>query len=108
VQYLNGRKDLAIFWENDAFTDGQFVLLQLDNGVDKKYDPRRIQSGDTVTVHMFCINAFVYKYWYSLQTGGGAGRGNMAAPANPVTNIKGGALGYFSAHTVDQKTVIAP
>ncbi len=108
VQYVNGNKDPEIFWENDEFTDGQKVIIQLDTGVDKQDDPRNINSGDQVTIEMLGIDQAVYKYWYSLQSGGGDGGGNSAAPANPVTNIKGGALGYFSAQTIDRRTVIAP
>ena len=108
VQYVNGIKDPAIFWENDEFTDGQKIIVQLDTGVDKKDDPRDIESGDQVTIEMLGLDEAVYKYWYSLQSGGGDGSGNSAAPANPVTNIKGGALGYFSVQTIDRRTVIAP
>ena len=80
---------------------------QLDTGIDKKNDPRNIKSGDTVTIEMLGIDEAVYKYWYSLHFNGGDG-GNIATPANPVTNVSGGALGYFSAQTVDRKTVIVP
>ena len=108
VQYVNAAKDPMIFWENDEFTDGEKVVLQLDTGVDKKDDPRNINSGDEVTIEMLCLDEAIYKYWYSLRTGGGDGTGNTAAPANPLTNITGGALGYFSAHTINRKMVIAP
>lgn len=108
VQYLNGVKDPTIFWESDEFTDGLTSVLQLDTGVDEKDDPRNIKTGDRVTVEMYGLDSTVYKYWYSLRSGGGDGSTSTAAPANPVTNIKGGALGYFSAQTVDRKTVIAP
>jgi hypothetical protein len=43
----------------------------------------------------------------SLHLNGGDG-GNIATPANPVTNITGGVLGYFSAQTTNRKTVVAP
>ena len=108
VQYVNGIKDPTIFWENDEFTDGFSIITQLDTGVDEKDDPRNIKKGDEVTVEMLCLDETVYKYWYSLRSGGGDGSGNSAAPANPVTNLKGGALGYFSAQTVSRKTIIAP
>lgn len=107
VQYLNGVKDPAIFLWNDEFTDGQSNEIQLDTGVDKKDDPRNIQSGDTVTMEMLGIDDAVFKYWYSLHFNGGDG-GNIATPANPITNISGGALGYFTAQTIDRKTAIAP
>ena len=107
VQYLNGVKDPAIFWQNDEFTDGQTVLIQLNTGVDKKDDPRNIKSGDTVMIEMLGIDDAVYKYWNSLHFNGGDG-GNIATPANPVTNVTGGALGYFSAQTIDRKSVVVP
>lgn len=108
VQYVNNVKEPTIFWENDEFTDGQSVTIQLDASVDEKDDPRNIKTGDTVTVEMQCLDEPVYSYWYTLRDGGGDGNGNTAAPANPLTNIQGGALGYFSAHTVSRKSVIAP
>jgi hypothetical protein len=108
VQYVNGVKDPRIFWEDDELTDGEKVLLQLDTGVDKKDDPRNINSGDAVTIEMLSLDEAVYKYWYGLRSGGGDGTGNIASPYNPVTNITGGALGYFSAHTVSRRTAIAP
>ena len=109
VQYVNGVKEPTIFWENDEFTDGEQVIMMLDASADEKDDPRNIKSGDQVTVEMQCLDEPMYKYWFTLRTGGGDGDNNTAAaPANPITNIKGGAIGYFSAHTVNRKTVIAP
>jgi hypothetical protein len=108
VQYVNGKKDPAIFWDDDEFTNGLSVTTLLDNGVDKKDDPRLIHTGDLVTIEMQGVDENVLKYWYTLRTGGGTGGGNMVAPSNPTTNIQGGALGYFSAHTIDRKSVIAP
>lgn len=108
VQYLNGIKDPAIFLETDEFTNGYSILTQLDTGVDTKDDPRNIKSGDRVTIEALSLDLNIYKYWYSLDAGGGDGTGNIAAPANPLTNINGGALGYFSAHSIDRKTVIVP
>jgi hypothetical protein len=108
VQFLNGVKDPHIFWQDDEFTDGEKILIRLDTGVDKKDDPRSIKAGDQVTIELHSIDQAVYKYWYSLRSGGGDGGASSAAPANPVTNISGGALGYFSAHAVTRRTVIAP
>jgi Domain of unknown function (DUF4249) len=108
VQYVNGVKEPTIFWENDEFTDGQSVIIQLDASADKKDDPRNIKTGDNVTIEMQTLDDPIYKYWYTLRTGGGDGDANTAAPANPLTNIQGGALGYFSAHTVNRKSVVAP
>jgi hypothetical protein len=108
VQYVNRIKEPTIFWKNDEFTDGQKTLMQLDASGDKKDDPRNIKTGDEVIVEMLCLDEPVYKFWYTLRAGGGDGSANTAAPGNPVGNIQGGALGYFSAHTLDRKKVIAP
>lgn len=108
IQYVNGRKDPAIFWDNDEFTDGQTTAVQLDNGVDSNTDPRAIQSGDIVRIELLSLDDVIYRFWSTLQMGGADGDGFTASPANPVTNIKGGALGYFSAHTVRSMTLIAP
>ncbi len=108
VQYVNGVKEPTIFWENDEFTDGQAVIMQLDASADEVDDPRNIKTGDHVTVEMLTLDERIYRYWYTLRAGGGDGDGNTAAPANPITNIQGGALGYFSAHTIDRRMVIAP
>ena len=108
VQYVNGVKEPTIFWDNDEFTDGQSVITQLDASADEKDDPSNIKTGDKVTVEMQCLDESVYKYWNTLKAGGGDGDGNTASPANPITNIQGGALGYFSAHTVNRKMAVSP
>lgn len=108
IQYVNGRKDQAIFWDNDEFTDGQTTAVRLDNGVDSDSDPRAIHTGDIVKIELLSLDDVIYRFWSTLQMGGADGGGFTASPANPVTNIKGGALGYFSAHAIRQMTVIAP
>ena len=108
VQYLNGVKDPAIFWNDDELTDGQSVVLRLDSGIDREDDPRNIKSGDLVQVDLLTLDEPILRFWYTLSTGGGDGGGQIIAPSNPVTNIQGGALGYFSAHTISSKSVIVP
>ncbi len=108
IQYVNGIKEPTIFWENDEFTDGQLVTLQLDASAPDKDDPRNIKTGDEVMIEMLCLDDPIYQFWYTLRSGGGDGDDNTASPSNPISNITGGALGYFSAHTISRKTVIAP
>ena len=99
-QYINGRLDKGVYYQNDDFTDGltnSFALLQPD-------PDSTLRSGDKVEVDMQCIDKAVYKYWFSLDQSS-KGDGN-AIPSNPVTNIQGGALGYFSAHTSQRRSLI--
>lgn len=106
VQYIDSRKEKTVFVDDDEFTNGQEVNNRLRS--DNTDDPTRdIRPGNQVTIEMLNIDAAVYKYWFSLISSAD-GNGNNAAPANPVTNINGGALGYFSAHTLQRKVLTAP
>jgi hypothetical protein len=104
IQYVNGRKEKSIFADNDEFTDGQKVKSQLEYDNDTDDAKRDIVSGDSVRIEMICTDAAVYKYWYSLNDGA-SGDSQSASPANPVTNISGSVMGYFSAQTVQGKTI---
>lgn len=61
-------------------------------------------AGDIVELEMQTIDKQTYKYFISL--GGSGGPNNTATPANPVTNLTNNALGYFSAHTVQKKSIV--
>lgn len=106
ILYVNGVKRKNIYISNDSYSDGNFSSVKLflfgDDGDDKK-----IKSGDKISVNMLCISPEVYKYWYSLDAGA-TGNNNSASPANPVSNISGGALGYFSANTVQTRLADVP
>jgi hypothetical protein len=107
IQYVNGLKEQQIFIRNDELTNGNTSITPLRYPHSDE-DENNIHPGDRVTVNMLCIDAAVYKYWYSLNRSATGGGQMSATPANPVTNIQGGALGYFSAHTLQSKTMIAP
>ncbi len=108
VQYINGKKSKPIFVNNDDYSDGKYVETKLWYLVDEdENENEEIKSGDTVMLDMLCIDPAVYKYWYSVYQSA-TGNSQSASPANPVTNISGGALGYFSAHTIQTKTVVVP
>jgi hypothetical protein len=106
VQYINQRQDAGIFVSSDNLTNGRLVNLPLVSPLTLQTDDENdIRKGDTVRIEMQCIDANVYKYWYSLNTAS-TGSDVLATPANAVSNISGGALGYFSAHTAQKKKVI--
>lgn len=109
VQYVNGKKEKTIFVRDDDLTDGRAVNRKLFyfNDDDDDDDSRDIKTNDNLRVEMLCIDMSVYKYWYSLDASA-TGENQQATPANPVTNIKGGALGYFSAHTYQVKEIKVP
>jgi len=101
VLSINNIKTNSIFVYNDDFTDGNQVKRDLfDVDIDLK-------KGDRVTVEMQCIDPFIYRYWFGLDQNRNRG-GASVTPANPVSNISNGALGYFSAQTQQTEMLLVP
>ena len=106
VQFVNERQYTDIFVNSDNLANGRQVHYSLLNPTTlETNNANLIQKGDTVRVEMQCIDAAVYKYWYSLNASA-SGSGMISTPSNPVTNITGGALGYFSAYSSQSKRAI--
>lgn len=103
-KYVNDKNQKDFDVLNDDFTPGTDVgqRLSFTNETDDKAND--LKKGDRLKVEMSCIDANVYLYLHSLFGASGSGS-DGAAPSNPITNIKGGALGFFSAHTLQSKTV---
>jgi len=96
VEYLNGvllNKDIFVF--DDRLSDGRYITRSLRN------DSAYLKAGDWLEVRMYCIDKPVFDYFNELDQSAGGGTFNTtASPANPISNISNGALGYFSAHTI--------
>lgn len=108
IQYVNGRKEDQIMIRNDEYSDGRHIINKLFFFSDEEDDDNdEIKSGDEIIIDMQCIDPAIYKYWWSLFRSS-TGISGQATPTNPVTNLQGGALGYFSAHTLQTRTMIAP
>lgn len=100
VMFVNGVQIKRIFAFDDEFTDGKINTTNLDQ------DDIDIYPGDTVTVEMQCIDKTIYTYWYTLLQQGDRGPVGSVAPSDPPTNLSNNALGYFSAHTTQTKTIL--
>lgn len=100
LMFVNGVTVQKIFAYDDNLTDGS------DVGADLRQNDIDVYAGDTVEVQMFCIDQPIYTYWFALQQQQARGPSGATAPANPPTNISPAALGYFSAHTMQTKTII--
>lgn len=65
------------------------------------------QQNDTVLVELYSLDVQTYDYYKTLfPISGGAEMGSFTTPANPITNISNGALGYFGAYTISRDTII--
>ena len=100
VMYVNNVQVNSVFAYNDDLTDGRYVNAQL-----RQFDID-IYPRDTVRVEMQCIDPVIYTYWQTLQQQQGNGPGGGITPSNPPTNLSNNALGYFSAHTTQSRTLV--
>ncbi len=87
---------------SDQVTDGQKIVFPLQRPT---FNP-----GDTAIVELYHINPANYDYFKTANNILRNKKGPMAAAsapqANPLTNISGGAMGYFGTFTVSKKRVI--
>jgi hypothetical protein len=90
----NNRPIPDIFVFDDRLSQGRYIQYPLFN------DSGYIQKGDELLLSMYCIDANIYNYFYTLMNVAAGNNFQTASPANPITNLTNGALGYFSAHTV--------
>ena len=101
IQKINDTLDPTFHVFNDNLNNGKVNQRPLRSGDDNL----KIKPKDNVFVEMQCISITSYTYYYSLNLQSGAGPGGGTAPSNPPSNIEGGALGIFSAHTVQRKSI---
>jgi len=102
VEYINSVRLPKVFLFDDRLSDGRYISEPILNDTTDHLYP-----GDTLTLAMYCIDKPVWTYLneVSLITDANS---QSSAPANPQSNITGGCLGYFSAHTVSEMTSIIP
>ncbi|MEO9534251.1 MAG: DUF4249 domain-containing protein [Crocinitomicaceae bacterium] len=64
--------------------------------------------GDTLTAYLTSMDKPAYTYFVTLESNQNSGGPFSATPANPVTNIEGGAIGFFGVFMTDALTIIFP
>ena len=98
-QTINGYLDQTLYYWNSEYSMG----LENAFNLERPSADSTLHIGDTVQIEMQCLDLPMYNYWSGVdQSSSGAVQGN---PGNPTTNLTGGALGYFSAHTSQTKGV---
>ena len=93
--YQNTIDDLVLF--NDRYIDGNTIEVTLFN--------QPLELNDTITLQLISLDEGAYEYLRTFQELVNSNPGS-AAPANPVSNISNGALGYFSAWSSNTKSAI--
>ncbi len=100
--FKNGRLIKDAFAYDDLFIDGKKITFPLVYSREND----EFKKGDMVEVVMTCIDYANYKYWFSFSQS--ATGSPLAVPDNPITNIQGNAIGIFSAHTYQKRSVVIP
>jgi hypothetical protein len=105
---INGEYEKNIFVYDDRLTDGNeidFNRFNIRNGNDEE----PIKPGDIITMELLTIDEGAFEYFDTLRrvlaSAPRGGPGGGTAPANPTTNWNNNALGYFSAFSIDSKTI---
>lgn len=97
---LNKPEDILVI--DDNLNDGNLIRIPIFTHT---YD-----YGDTVDVELQSLDAPLYEFYqtFAAVASEDAGSPFNAAPANPESNIQGGALGVFGAYTSSRRTIILP
>ena len=98
VQTINGNHDRRTHVTDDFYIDGGSLPFYASIGDIK------LKKGDVVQHELRFIDKQVYKYLSAIQL---INDGNTI-PDNPTSNISGGVLGFFSAHTSETKSIVIP
>jgi len=103
-QWLNGRLIKGSWLRDDNARDGQTYKspLRYQTGEDNS-DPK-INNGDSVRVELQSISKQSYDYYRTLDDVTGY---SFTTPANPLTNLTGGALGVFATGLSRTKAIVA-
>ena len=101
IQKINDTLDQTFHVFNDNLNNGKENQRPLRGGSDSL----EVKLKDIIAVEMQCITRPTYLYYFTFYQQSGAGPGGGTTPANPPSNIIGGALGIFSAHTVQRRQI---
>ena len=99
-ELMNQPSDIFVF--DDNLNDGNPIRIPIFT--------RLFEPGDSVVVELQLLDAELYEFYqtFAAVASEDAGSPFSAAPANPETNIVGGALGVFGAYTSSKKTIVLP
>lgn len=100
--FKNGRLIKDVFAYDDSFIDGKKVTFPLIYS----READEFKKGNIIEVVMNCVDYDNYKYWFSFsQSSNGS---PLAVPDNPISNIKGNAIGVFGANTYQKRSIVIP
>ena len=110
-QDRNGRLNRLLFVQTDEFTDGKANAAALGGVASGGPDTNKadqLAAGDSVRVEMQNLDPGAYEYFRTLSQIQQRNPMVSTTPANPLSNFSGGVLGFFSAYSRRQRSLIIP
>jgi hypothetical protein len=101
VLSLNNKLLNQHFIQNDEVKNGLVNTLRLEIND----DDYKLKAGDSISIERQCVDKKVAAYYIALALMADSGPGGGTTPNNPPGNISNGALGLFSAYTVERRNV---
>ncbi len=106
AQLYAGKEAISLSVFSDRYSNGKIITprtMRLDSSL-------HVIEGDSLTVELESIDKATYNFFRTFRNvESGAGTSFLSAsPANPISNISNGALGYFTAYSVTSKNVLIP
>ncbi len=92
VYYINTIQQKEFYILDDDLFQGAMVRY----GLQSRGSNIKLVKGDNITIWLESVDKGVYEYFRTA----GRENGQSTSPANPVSNISNGALGYFNACSV--------
>ena len=95
---------------DDQIIDGTTYSVEIERGVDRNI-PREegfsfFNKTDTVTLKLCNIDKATYDFWRTMEFAYSSVGNPFSSPTKVLSNISGGALGYFGGYAAQFKTII--
>jgi len=101
VEYYNGKREPDFYTISDDVYDGRVITYSIFATEDNDF---LFNTGDEITIRLESIDKGVYDYFRTAAEN--SIDSQSSTPANPLSNISNGALGYFSASAFTSKSIV--
>ena len=95
---------------DDKIIDGTTYSVEIERGVDRNLPHEEgysfFNKTDTVTLKLCNIDKATYDFWRTMEFAYSSVGNPFSSPTKVLSNISGGALGYFGGYAAQFKTII--
>jgi Domain of unknown function (DUF4249) len=97
---------------DDQIIDGTSYEIQVERGVARTGSIPEgyslFNKGDTITLKLCNIDKATYDFWRTMEFTYASVGNPFSSPTKVISNVKGGALGYFGGYAAQYRTIIIP